>query len=150
MSSPSRDETTSRFASTLLRPKRRWETLSTRIELPPTAIGYVYRTDCAEHGWSYIGQSTQLDREHLDGYFGSGFSIQEAISEHGVAGLEKRLIAAADHEITLHYLEIVAIAEARKDGVTLLNGDFGGPRPFPLMQRALERTAERDGGSPRG
>lgn len=38
---------------------------------------------------------------------------------------------------TLHYLEMLHIAEARANGVLLLNGDFGGPRPFPTMQRYL-------------
>jgi len=104
---------------------------------PQSAIGYVFRTDSVEHGWSYIGQSTRLDQEHIDGYFGSGFNIKKAIAEHGTSGLTKRVLATANTELELHYFEMVAIAEARKDGVTLLNGDFGGPRPFPTMQRAL-------------
>lgn len=29
------------------------------------------------------------------------------------------------------------LAEARSDGARVLNGDFGGPRPFSSMQRAL-------------
>ena len=29
------------------------------------------------------------------------------------------------------------IAEARAENVTLLNGDFGGPRPFPTFQQIL-------------
>ncbi|MBO1768233.1 hypothetical protein [Allobranchiibius sp. GilTou38] len=78
-----------------------------------------------------------MDRKSLDSYFGSGHAIQEVIAERGVAGLEKRLLAVAEDQVTLHYLEMVAIAEARKDGARLLNGDFGGPRPFPVIQRAL-------------
>lgn len=108
-----------------------------RIVLPPGVVGYVFRTDSVEHGWSYIGQSTRLDQDHIDCYFGSGFNIKEAIAVQGIDGLEKRLIGTADNELGLHYLEMVSIAEARRDGVLLLNGDFGGPRPFPTMQRAL-------------
>lgn len=108
-----------------------------RIVLPPGAIGYVFRTDSLEHGWAYIGQSTRLDQDHIDAYFGSGYNIQEAIAEQGTRGLIKRLIGHADNQLALHYLEMVSIAKARSIGVPLLNGDFGGPRPFPMMQRAL-------------
>lgn len=108
-----------------------------KIVLPPNVIGYVFRTDCAAEGWSYIGQSTRLDQEHIDGYFGSGFDIKEAMDEHGLDGLTKRVLRTAESQLELHYLEIVSIAEARKNGVILRNGDFGGPRPFPTMQRAL-------------
>ncbi|WP_156466137.1 hypothetical protein [Janibacter sp. Soil728] len=108
-----------------------------QIVLPPNVIGYVFRTDCAAQGWSYIGQSTRLDQKHIGGYFGSSSAIKEAMAEHGLDGLTKRVLATAESALELHYLEMVSIAEARKNGVQLLNGDFGGPRPFPTMQRAL-------------
>jgi hypothetical protein len=111
--------------------------VSKRIVVLPPAVGYVFRTDGFEYGWSYIGQSMRLDQRSLDGYFGSGFNVKEAIAARGVEALEKRLLATANDQLSLHYLEMLAIAEARKDGVKLLNGDFGGPRPFPNMQRAL-------------
>lgn len=101
------------------------------------AVGYVFRTDCGREGWSYIGQSTRLDREHVRSYFGSGTNITEAISQHGTEVLTKRVLASARTSTELHYLEILHIAEARAEGAFLLNGDFGGPRPFPTMQRYL-------------
>lgn len=101
------------------------------------AVGYVFRTDHIDEGWSYIGQSTRLSTEHVEGYFGSGFNIEQAIAEGGTGALRKRVLASAKDELELNYLEMLYIAEARKDGVWLLNGDFGGPRPFPAMQRFL-------------
>lgn len=100
-------------------------------------MGYVFRTDAVEDGWSYVGQSTRLDHEHLDRYYGSGDFIRQALEQHGPKGLEKHLLATATNQLELHYLEMLHIAEARRDGVRLLNGDFGGPRPFSAMQRAL-------------
>ncbi|MCD2497884.1 hypothetical protein [Microbacterium nymphoidis] len=101
------------------------------------AVGYVFRTDCDREGWSYIGQSTRLDAEHVRSYFGSGTNITEAIAQHGTEVLTKRVLASARTATELHYLEMLHIAEARAEGVLLLNGDFGGPRPFPTMQRYL-------------
>lgn len=101
------------------------------------AIGYVFRTDCEREGWSYIGQSTRLDAEHVRTYFGSGTNITEAIAEHGSEVLNKRVLVSARTATELHYLEMLHIAEARAGGVRLLNGDFGGPRPFPTMQLYL-------------
>ncbi|MCM3615729.1 hypothetical protein M3672_14955 [Microbacterium enclense] len=101
------------------------------------AVGYVFRTDCEREGWSYIGQSTRLDVEHVKSYFGSGTNITEAITQHGTEVLTKRVLASARTATELHYLEMLYIAEARAEGVRLLNGDFGGPRPFPTMQRYL-------------
>ena len=101
------------------------------------AVGYVFRTDCVREGWSYIGQSTRLDAEHVRSYFGSGTNIKEAIAQHGTEVLTKRVLASARTATELHYLEMLHIAEARAEGVLLLNGDFGGPRPFPTMQRYL-------------
>lgn len=100
-------------------------------------VGYVFRTDCAAHDWSYIGQSSRLASEHVRGYFGSGHNIQLAIEEHGTASLKKTVLATASNELELHYQEMLFIAEARAEGVRLLNGDFGGPRPFPTMQAHL-------------
>ncbi len=107
------------------------------------AIGYVFRTDCPAEGWSYIGQSSRLTPEHLQGYFGSGAAITDAIAKHGTSGLTKTLLAASESPIKLDYLEMLHIAEARRDGALLLNGDFGGPRPFPVLQRALRSTAPK-------
>jgi hypothetical protein len=100
-------------------------------------IGYIFRTDCAAQDWSYIGQSTRLAPEHVRGYFGSGHNIQEALAEYGADGLKKTLLATSDDAMDLHYQEMLFIAEARAKGDYLLNGDFGGPRPFPTMQRNL-------------
>jgi hypothetical protein len=100
-------------------------------------VGYIFRTDCAAQDWSYIGQSTRLAPEHVRGYFGSGHNIQEALAEYGVDGLKKTLLATSDDALDLHYQEMLYIAKARAEGVRLLNGDFGGPRPFPTMQTHL-------------
>ncbi len=111
------------------------------LTVPADAVGYVFRTDCEADGWSYIGQSSRLSPEHLAGYFGSGAAITQAIAKHGTMGLTKTLLGAAKSPVQLDYLEMLNIAEARKDGVQLLNGDFGGPRPFPVLQRSLWLTA---------
>lgn len=105
--------------------------------MPPGTMGYVFRTDAVEDGWSYIGQSTRLDREHVDGYFGSGDFVRPVLDKRGRAGLRKTVLATAESQLSLHYLEMLHIAAARRDGVALLNGDFGGPRPFSAMQQAL-------------
>jgi hypothetical protein len=81
--------------------------------------------------------STRLDADHLASYYGSGYNVKEAIARAGSDGLAKRVLATAETQVELHYLEMISIAEARKDGATLLNGDLGGPRPFPAIQRAL-------------
>lgn len=109
--------------------------------MPAGAIGYVFQTDCPAEGWSYIGQSTRLGQEHLDGYFGSGYNIKQAIAEFGSEGLQKRVLATAKSEVALHYLEILHIAQARRSGTTVLNGDIGGPRPFPVLQSNLWELA---------
>lgn len=106
-------------------------------EAPVGVVGYVFRTDAVEDGWSYIGQSTRLDREHLDYYFGSGELVRQVLEQRGHAGLQKRILATAKTQLELHYLEMLHIAQARSDGVQLLNGDFGGPRPFNAVQLAL-------------
>ena len=105
--------------------------------IPAEAMGYVFRTDAVEDGWSYIGQSTRLDPEHLAGYFGSGEYIRQVLDRRGPGGLEKHILATATSQLELHYLEMLLIAEARRDDRQLLNGDFGGPRPFTAVQRAL-------------
>ncbi len=111
--------------------------MSESVSIGPEAIGYVFRTDIPEEGWTYIGQSTRLDPEHVATYFGSGANFREAVAQFGDAGLQKRVLATASDEVELHYLEMLFIAEARANGDRLLNGDFGGPRPFPTMQRFL-------------
>lgn len=105
------------------------------------AIGYVFRTEPADAAWAYIGQSTRLDPVHVNEYFGSGAFIKQVIDELGAEGLGKRIIATAETQLELHYLEMLHIAEARRDGTRLGNGDFGGPRPFPNMQQALWNVA---------
>jgi hypothetical protein len=100
-------------------------------------VGYIFRTDCAAQDWSYIGQSSRLSPEHVHSYFGSGHHIQAAIDRFGADGLKKTLLATSDATLDLHYQEMLFIAEARAKGVPLLNGDFGGPRPFPTMQAHL-------------
>lgn len=105
--------------------------------IPAGAVGYVFRTDAVEDGWSYIGQSTRLDPEHLAGYFGSGEYIRQVLDRQGPGGLEKHILATATSQLELHYLEMLFIAEARRDDRQLLNGDFGGPRPFTAVRRAL-------------
>jgi hypothetical protein len=111
------------------------------IEVPIGAMGYVFQTDAVKAGWSYVGQSTRLDSAQLGGYFGSGDFIRQALREHGPAGLRKRLLATADNQVELHYLEMLYVAQARRDGKQLLNGDFGGPRPFSVLQLALWNAA---------
>ncbi|MEK6342884.1 MAG: hypothetical protein V4737_03455 [Curtobacterium sp.] len=111
--------------------------MSVTSNLPSTAIGYVYRTDCSAEGWSYIGQSMRLDDESVATYYGSGEQIRTYIARYGTEGLTKTILASADDPVRLHYAEMLAIATVRRDGADLLNGDFGGPRPFPLMQAAL-------------
>lgn len=44
------------------------------------------------------------------------------------------MLATATNQLELHYLEMLHIARARRDGAQLLNGDFGGPRPFNAIQ----------------
>jgi hypothetical protein len=97
----------------------------------------VFRTDCPVEGWAYIGQSTRLDPENVRSYFGSGFNFQQAIADSGTAGLQKTILATASTTLELHYFEMLHIARARAKKVKLLNGDFGGPRPFPVLQRHL-------------
>lgn len=104
-------------------------------------MGYIFRTDALEDGWSYIGQSTRLDRKSLDGYFGSGDFIRQALEQRGPAGLQKSVLATAVNQLELHYLEMLHIAQARRDGAQLLNGDLGGPRPFNVIQLALLNVA---------
>lgn len=82
----------------------------------------------------------KLDQNNLDNYFGSGFFIKQVVAEQGVDALSKRVLAAADSELELDYLEMLLIAEARRDGVALANGDWGGPRPFPTLQRCLREV----------
>jgi hypothetical protein len=105
--------------------------------IPAGAMDYVFRTDAVENGWSYIGQTTRLDPEHLAGYFGSGEYIRQVLDLRGPGGLEKHILATATSQLELHYLEMLFIAEARREDRQLLNGDFGGPRPFAAVQRAL-------------
>jgi hypothetical protein len=112
-----------------------------KIEVPTGVMGYVFRTDALEDGWSYIGQSTRLDRNFLDGYFGSGDFIRRVLEQRGPAGLQKSVLATAANQLELHYLEMLHIAQARRDGVQLLNGDFGGPRPSNAIQFALWNVA---------
>jgi hypothetical protein len=112
-----------------------------KIEVPTGVMGYVFRTDALEDGWSYIGQSTRLDRNSLDGYFGSGDLIRQVIEQRGPAGLQKSVLATAANQLDLHYLEMLHIAQARRDDVQLLNGDFGGPRPSNAIQFALWNVA---------
>jgi hypothetical protein len=107
------------------------------VQIPADAMGYVFRTDAIEDGWSYIGQSTRLDPEHLAGYFGSGEFIRQVLDRRGPGGLEKHILATATSQLELHYLEMLFIAEARRDDQRLLNGDLGGPRPFAAAKRAL-------------
>jgi len=110
------------------------------MQIPTDAIGYVFRTDSVA-GWSYIGQSTRLDRDHVSHYFGSGDFIRQVLEREGPNGLTKHILATATDQLELHYLEMLSIAEARRDGDQLLNGDFGGPRPSEVMQRALMQFA---------
>ena len=116
-------------------------TMSEQAELPEGAVGYVFRTEPADQSWAYVGQSTRLDPAHVDGYFGSGAFMTQVIAEHGTGGLTKRIVATAGSSLELHYLEMLYIAEARRDGVRVGNGDFGGPRPFPSLQQALWEVA---------
>ncbi|MBM7474366.1 zinc finger domain-containing protein [Curtobacterium herbarum] len=111
------------------------------MQIPTDAMGYVFRTDSVDGGWSYIGQSTRLDRAHVSHYFGSGDFIRQVLEREGSSGLTKRILATATDQLELHYLEMLSIAEARRDGDQLLNGDFGGPRPSEVMQRALRQFA---------
>lgn len=104
-------------------------------------MGYVFRTDALEEGWSYIGQGTRLDRNCLQGYLGSGDLIRPVLEERGPEGLQKTVLATATNQLELHYLEMLHIARVRRDGTQLLNGDFGGPRPFNAIQLALWNTA---------
>lgn len=106
----------------------------------PGVIGYIFRTQPADGSWAYIGQSTRLDQGHLDSYFGSGAFMKDKLRDvgpAGPAGLTKTILATAADQLELHYLEMLHIAAAKRDGLRLGNGDFGGPRPFPNMQRAL-------------
>jgi hypothetical protein len=91
--------------------------LDQKIEVPAGVMGYVFRTDALEDGWSYIGQSTRLDRTFLDGYFGSGDFIRQVLEQRGPAGLQKSVLATAENQLELHYLEMLHIARARRDGV---------------------------------
>ena len=115
--------------------------MSKQAQLLTGAIGYVFRTEAANAAWAYIGQSTRLDQAHVNGYLGSGAFMKQVIGEHGTDGLSKRILATAETQLELHYLEMLHIAEARRDGMRLGNGDFGGPRPFPNMQQALWNVA---------
>jgi len=132
-------------ASAVLRAVRRAATLGStnggsvgeRISVPATAAGYIFRTDCDSDGWSYIGQSTRTDHDNVASYFGSGEGIRMHVAEHGTAGLQKTVLAIAETQLELHYLEMLHLAAARRDGLMVRNGDFGGPRPFSVMQRAL-------------
>lgn len=107
------------------------------VPLDGTTYGYIFRTDCDAEGWSYVGQSTRLDREHIERYYGSGFFIRQAVAKGGIEVLSKTILATAKDAVELHYLEMVHIAAARGEGCQLLNGDLGGPRPFPTMQQHL-------------
>jgi hypothetical protein len=107
------------------------------VQIPAEAMGYVFRTDAIEDGWSYIGQSTRLDPEHVLAYFGSGDFIRQVLERRGPGGLRKQILATATSQLELHYVEMLCIAEARRDERQLLNGDFGGPRPFNAVKRAL-------------
>lgn len=107
----------------------------------PETVGYIFQTANDSDGWLYIGQSTRLDPEHVSGYYGSGVNITEALRQKGSERLRKCVVAAATSELELHYLEMLQIAEARAAGSVLLNGDFGGPRPFPTFQLLLWEEA---------
>ncbi|WP_416393470.1 MULTISPECIES: hypothetical protein [unclassified Curtobacterium] len=115
--------------------------MSDQARVPATTIGYVFRTEPADKAWTYIGQSTRLDSAHIDRYFGSGAFMTEVIAAHGTSTLTKTIVATAESPLDLHYLEMLHIAEARRDGVRVGNGDFGGPRPFPNLQQALREVA---------
>ena len=115
--------------------------MSDQARVPATAIGYVFRTEPADKAWAYIGQSTRLDPAHIEGYFGSGAFMTEVLAEHGTSKLTKTIVATAASQLELHFLEMLRIAEARRDGVRVGNGDFGGPRPFPILQQALWEVA---------
>lgn len=104
----------------------------------------MFRTDALEEGWSYIGQSTRLDRNRLHRYFGSGDLVRPVFEERGPAGLQKTVLATATNQVELHYLDMLHIARARRDGAQLVNGDFGGPRPFNAIQLPLWNTAPAD------
>jgi hypothetical protein len=104
--------------------------MSDQARVPASAVGYVFRTEPADKAWAYIGQSTRLDPKHVDGYLGSGAFMTEVLAEPGIRGLTKTIVATAESPLELHYLEMLHIAEARRDGVRVGNGDFGGPRPF--------------------
>lgn len=116
-------------------------TMNDLARVPESAVGYVFRTEPANKAWAYIGQSTRLDAAHIDGYFGSGAFMTEVIAKSGTSGLTKTIVATAESPLELHYLEMLHLAEARRDGVRVGNGDFGGPRPFPNLQQALWEVA---------
>lgn len=128
-------------------------TMSKQKKLPECAVGYVFRTEPADQSWVYVGQSTRLDPAHVDGYFGSGAFMTQVIAEHGTGGLTKLIVATAESPLELHYLEMLHIAEARRHGLRVRNGDFGGPRPFPYLQQAFWEVAPaviRVAGAPSG
>lgn len=115
--------------------------MSKEVVIGPEMVGYIFQTANDSDGWLYIGQSTRMDPEHVSGYYGSGVYIKEALMQKGTKGLRKSVVAAATSELELHYLEMLQIAEARAAGSVLLNGDFGGPRPFPTFQLLLWEEA---------
>lgn len=67
--------------------QRRWRSADQKFEVPAGATGYVLRTDALEENWSYTGQSTRLDRNRLDGYFGSGDPIHLVFEKRGPASI---------------------------------------------------------------
>jgi hypothetical protein len=110
-----------------------------RTRVTADTVGYVFRVDFPDETGTYIGQSTRLDPEDMRTYFGSGFNFQQEVEERGIAGLQKTVLATARTHLELHYLAMLHIARARAKGIALLNGDLGGPRPFPVLQRHLLR-----------
>ncbi|MET4060154.1 hypothetical protein ABIB35_001699 [Arthrobacter sp. UYP6] len=111
--------------------------MNKKASIEPGPVGYIFRTENDKDGWLYIGQSTRLDTEHVSSYYGSGVNVIEALAQNGPGSLRKSVVATATSELELHYLEMLQIAEARAAGSVLLNGDFGGPRPFPTFQLIL-------------
>lgn len=71
--------------------------------------------------------------KHFGGYCGSGPFMTEMLAELGTSGLPRTIVATAESHIELHYLEMLHIAKARRDGVRVGNSNFGGPRPFPNL-----------------
>lgn len=100
---------------------------------PPGTL-VLYLPNRLRRGLDVHRQTTRLSRDDMERYYGSGFYVRDYLARHGPEELAKRILTTASTEVELRYLEMLFLAEARNDGTTVANGDWGGPQAFTAVQ----------------